>query len=405
MVIFEDQVDRWGLPLLLEDFKTAEKKFLAQGAEEEAVKKTISAFKAVKDRIKDAKDRDIDQWAKKSFEEFSEFVEKLSSTKSKTASKKLAKMEGAELVAENSGWYVYKITTHEAAMLYGSNTKWCITEKDGKYWRNYYNHGDFYFYISKTDRGSESKIAAHVMPDEVIFWNANDEEYDDFPSDGEPKFRYSKRELKVEVDGKFLTLEEFSKTKGLKVGGSLSLSGTAITSLPEGLSVGGWFWLTGCTSLASLPQGLSVGRDLDLSGCTSLTSLPEGLSVGGWLSLYGCTSLTSLPEGLSVGGSLDLRGTSLASLGEGLSVGGSLDLSRCTSLASLPEGLSVGVHLNLRGCASLTSLPEGLSVKGSLWLNNTSLASLPDDLEVGGNIFVDDPAKIKCSDKLREKLK
>ena len=85
MIMFEDRVDVWGLPVLAEDFKTAEKKFVAQGADLESVKKTISAFKAVKDRIKDAGERDIDQWAKKSFKEFSEFVEKLSSTKSKTA--------------------------------------------------------------------------------------------------------------------------------------------------------------------------------------------------------------------------------------------------------------------------------------------------------------------------------
>ena len=32
---------------------------------------------------------------------------------------------------------------------------------------------------------------------------------------------------------------------------------------------------------------------------------------GGWLDLEGCTSITSLPEGLTVGGSLDLRGTSI----------------------------------------------------------------------------------------------
>ena len=49
-------------------------------------------------------------------------------------------------------------------------------------------------------------------------------------------------------------------------------------------------------SLTSLPEGLRVGGDLNLSGCTGLTSLPEGLSVGGDLALDDCTGLTSLPE-------------------------------------------------------------------------------------------------------------
>ena len=74
------------------------------------------------------------------------------------------------------------------------------------------------------------------------------------------------------------------------MGGYLDLRGTGITSLPEGLTVGGY---------------------LGLEGCTGLTSLPEGLTVGGYLDLEGCTGITSLPEGLTVGGSLDLRGTGI----------------------------------------------------------------------------------------------
>lgn len=90
---------------------------------------------------------------------------------------------------------------------------------------------------------------------------------------------------------------------GLTVGGWLYLEGcTALTALPDGLSVGDWLDLRGCTALASLPDGLSVGRELELSGCTALTALPDGLTVGDWLELSGCTALTALPDGLSVGG-------------------------------------------------------------------------------------------------------
>ena len=48
---------------------------------------------------------------------------------------------------------------------------------------------------------------------------------------------------------------------------------------------------------------------LDLNG-TQITTLPEGLTVGGWLDLNG-TGITSLPEGLTVGGWLFLRGTGI----------------------------------------------------------------------------------------------
>jgi hypothetical protein len=66
--------------------------------------------------------------------------------------------------------------------------------------------------------------------------------------------------------------------------GDLDLYNTPITSLPSGLSVGGYLNL-GNTKITSLPSGLSVGGYLNLSFCKNLTSLPPGLSVGGYLYL------------------------------------------------------------------------------------------------------------------------
>ena len=86
----------------------------------------------------------------------------------------------------------------------------------------------------------------------------------------------------VNVDGKKYTLGQFSKATDLEVERYLDLRGTSITSLPEGLKVGGCLYLRG-TKITSLPEGLKVGGHLDLSD-TPITSLPEGLKVGG--SLY-----------------------------------------------------------------------------------------------------------------------
>ena len=60
------------------------------------------------------------------------------------------------------------------------------------------------------------------------------------------------------------TLEELKKITD-KNEGSLDLRGTQITSLPEGLTVGGWLYLSG-TQITSLPEGLTVGGSLYLSG-------------------------------------------------------------------------------------------------------------------------------------------
>ncbi len=52
------------------------------------------------------------------------------------------------------------------------------------------------------------------------------------------------------------------------------------------------------------------GGSLYLDG-TGITTLPDGLTVGGYLDLEGCTGITTLPDGLTVGGYLDLRGTGI----------------------------------------------------------------------------------------------
>ena len=125
---------------------------------------------------------------------------------------------------------------------------------------------------------------------------------------------------------------------------------------------------------------IEVERNLDLNLCTGLTTLPEGLEVGGGLYLSFCTGLTHLPEGLKVGGSLDLEAcTSLTTLPEGLKVGKWLDLEGCTALITLPEGLKVGWELHVNGCTGLTSLPEGLEVGGNLVLSKNLHAQVKKD--------------------------
>ena len=93
--------------------------------------------------------------------------------------------------------------------------------------------------------------------------------------------------------------EVFVKDGKVTVGGSLYLSNTNITELPENLTVGGWLDLR-YTNITELPENLTVGGWLDLSN-TNITELPENLTVGGSLYLSN-TNITELPENLTVGG-------------------------------------------------------------------------------------------------------
>lgn len=79
--------------------------------------------------------------------------------------------EGAELIHEDSNWYVYHITNFQACQKYGKNTRWCITGSDGedenaygnRHWISYTRDGnDFYFFIEKS---TNVKYAVMLHPD------------------------------------------------------------------------------------------------------------------------------------------------------------------------------------------------------------------------------------------------
>ena len=129
--------------------------------------------------------------------------------------------------------------------------------------------------------------------------------------------------MKTQLE-KIANIKLEKKDGGLYYNGNLDLSGTAITSLPDNLTVGGSLYIRG-TAITSLPDNLTVGGWLDLEG-TAITSLPDNLTVGGSLYISG-TGITSLPDNLTVGGWLDIRGTAITSLPDNLTVGGSLYIS------------------------------------------------------------------------------
>ena len=93
---------------------------------------------------------------------------------------------------------------------------------------------------------------------------------------------------------KLINDEPFTEDE-LNIKGGLDLSETVITSLPNGLKIGGYLKLLDCPNLISLPEDLKVGGDLFLYECKNLTSLPKGLQVG--LKLYtGKTPLTNYSD-------------------------------------------------------------------------------------------------------------
>jgi len=312
---------------VVSDFKTSSTRFVGQGHPGDKVDHVLKAFKRLRDgqKIKDTKQKDIDQW--KDFEALEKFVTKLDSES--TVSRKLGgqKTDGAELIAENEGWRVYKILNHQACMRYGDDTQWCIKKPDGEQWNDYTKKNDFYFFIAKLRPATDRWFKIAMMVDHEgkrLYWDAKDQ-----PRGGAaevpvalklPAIKVENAQPQIEINGQQVTLHQFALMEGLTVKGNLWLNGIPVKQLPASLTVGGGLYLNG-TQIELLPAGLTVGGYLDL-GWTKIKQLPAGLTVGG-LSLRG-TPIKQLPAGLGVGGDLVLQDTQIKQLPPDLKVQGTI---------------------------------------------------------------------------------
>ena len=204
--------------IVLADFKSVEKKFIEQNAEKDEIKKYLDLFKELKNnqRIQSIEDKNIDTWGKRTWEEFKEFVDDLKADKSKTEEKKLAKMEGAELVTEDDNWRVYKITSHDASRIYGSGTKWCITESSSQWWDKYAKRSTFYFLLSKNRDSTDPwyKIAAQIgRKGKKIYWDATDKNHSTLPKDLKMvKFdlTFTGEENQTDIEALIAEIEEYA---------------------------------------------------------------------------------------------------------------------------------------------------------------------------------------------------
>ena len=281
--------------IIVADFKAVEVKFLDQGVDKSEIDDYFKDFKELKNRnkIDDPDERNIDFWGKKTWEEFKEFVSRLKLEKSRTEEKKLKKMEGAELAGENEYWYVYRILTHDAAKVYGANTRWCITQSEDNHWKQYSGKNNIYFIIFKkpellkegvlqtNNQEKFSKIAVLVdSAGKKEYWDALDNKvnkpYVSEIKDGAihtlgfPDVDYKPFVTMVPINNKMYLPDEIPDNTHVKH--SLSLTGTGVTKLPNNLRVDGHLNLDS-TAITEIPKSLSVTGDLLISDL-SLTNIP-----------------------------------------------------------------------------------------------------------------------------------
>ena len=162
-------------------------------------------YNLIKNKITDPEYKDIYKLMKKDPSDVRNYIDDV---QSRGDQRRKAK-GNLKPIYNHDGWRVYRITTYEAAVYYGFNTKWCITgryptgELSGEQFFNDYIDdydldGGYYFYIKN---GTEKYCLLRKENGEVeSVWDAKDNKYDfdeiieevpDFPSvPGVAEYKY-----------------------------------------------------------------------------------------------------------------------------------------------------------------------------------------------------------------------
>ena len=108
--------------------------------------------------------KDIHQYS--SVKELEDSVKAISEKLSKTQQKNVAKGD-AKKIYEDDEYVVVRPDSKDACVVYGKNTKWCITMKDMSYYEQYtMSNVVFYFILRKSSKDNFDKIALAYQRDE-----------------------------------------------------------------------------------------------------------------------------------------------------------------------------------------------------------------------------------------------
>lgn len=280
-------------------------KFIAWGGQE-----LYDRFLKQKNRLQ-GQDRDISYWTStKNPHEPSELdlkLAELEATKTKSELEAEAKA-GAELVAENEVFEVYKINTFAASQKYGKNAQWCISGskrwvnsdmQPNHYWDMYTKRDGVRFYFFLRKDGKEKYAFAMYPNGNRAVYNATDNWMN--------KSQINK-ELKEApfVDGVFTPPYLINK-KNLAHLKNARQIGYVFTDLDDYISRDDLVleFRRKTKGTAIIPDGITGIEDLCFAGKSELTEviIPKAVTYIGVYAFSGCNNLTikceaeSKPEG------------------------------------------------------------------------------------------------------------
>ena len=166
---------------LIEDYKTTAVKFVASGIDKAQVDDYILKFKELSIRQKLAgEEKNIDFWSKKTFSEFSDFVDAKETEVADTANKKADKKNPGK--SENittpeqrsAGWNIIIPLDKAASCFYGNKDRkanWCVVQREQDYFNHYFHelNSNLIFCLNDKQEKWAIEIASDGSP--IIFWD------------------------------------------------------------------------------------------------------------------------------------------------------------------------------------------------------------------------------------------
>lgn len=153
----------------IENNEDSNARLMSDGNKEAFVNNWATEFNNIRQNLKSPYN-DFYYWIK--LNDWNAFTKFMLEQRNKKDAKQREK-DGARLIYSDNDWKVYEITTYEASVKYGANTKWCISgskrwsngENGQGYWDDYTSKGvKFYFFI-----GKDTKYAIAIYPNGTDF--------------------------------------------------------------------------------------------------------------------------------------------------------------------------------------------------------------------------------------------
>ena len=109
--------------------------------------KTGAIDRAIKDGEGDERYKNIDFWRKYEIDSLQTFINTANQYATSTGEEKKQARSDSDKVYEDDRFLIISPRSHKASCFYGKGTRWCITEKNSRYWDQYTEANKFFIFV------------------------------------------------------------------------------------------------------------------------------------------------------------------------------------------------------------------------------------------------------------------